>query len=73
MVGVGSTPTISPEEFERGYAERSGVTIEWLREQGRIVTTCDCGDDGCEGWQSTTSERLADYQVLGREWIQVLP
>jgi len=66
-------PTISPEEFERAYAERGGVTVEWLREQGRIVATCDCGEDECEGWQSTTREHLADYQAMGRDWVQVLP
>jgi hypothetical protein len=42
---------ITAEEFERGYAERSGVTIEWLHTHGRYAEPCDCGDDGCEGWQ----------------------
>jgi hypothetical protein len=51
---------ITAEEFERQYAERSGITVEQLRELGRIVAPCHCGDKECEGWQSTTPERIAD-------------
>lgn len=51
---------MTTEEFERQYAERSGLTVEKLRAWGRIVAPCDCGDDMCEGWQSTTAERLAE-------------
>lgn len=57
---------MTSEEFERQYAERSGITVERLRELGRIVAPCDCGEDICEGWQSTTRERLLDkmeYQL----------
>lgn len=38
------------DEFETGYAERSGITVEWLHEYGRWAAPCDCGEDGCEGW-----------------------
>ena len=55
---------ISAEEFEVQYAERSGLTVEQLRELGRIVAPCHCGHEMCEGWQSTTPERLADE----RQW-----
>jgi hypothetical protein len=51
---------MTAEEFERQYAERSGITVEQLRALGKIVAPCDCGADMCEGWQSTTPERLAD-------------
>lgn len=54
---------MTAEEFERQYAERSGITVEQLRGLGRIVAPCDCGDETCEGWQSTTAERLADEQA----------
>ena len=50
---------MTAEEFERQYAERSGITVEQLRELGRIVAPCNCGEAICEGWQSTTVERLA--------------
>ena len=51
---------MTAEEFERQYAERSGTTVEQLRKMGRIVAPCDCGEEMCEGWQSTTAERLED-------------
>lgn len=39
------------EEFEKGYAERSGISVEGLRREGHVVHPCDCGEEGCEGWQ----------------------
>ena len=39
------------EEFESQYAQRSGVTVEWLHKYGRYGIPCDCGEDYCEGWQ----------------------
>lgn len=38
-------------EFEHGYAERSGMTIERLRHYGLRAKPCDCGDKICKGWQ----------------------
>jgi len=43
---------LTADEFERQYAERSCVTVEFLRKQGRIVVSCDCDYDGCRGWRS---------------------
>lgn len=39
------------EQFEREYAQRSAVTVEYLRETGRVVQPCDCHDEICEGWK----------------------
>lgn len=40
------------EEFTEAYAHRSGVTMDWLRANGREVRPCvDCDFEGCEGWQ----------------------
>lgn len=39
------------DEFERQYAERSGVTVAWLHANDRFGVPCDCGEEGCEGWQ----------------------
>lgn len=50
---------LTAEQFEREYAERSGVTVEWLR-QYRTVLPCRCGEDGCQGWQSLSYELAAD-------------
>lgn len=38
------------EEFEAGYAARSGITTDELRGQGRRAVPCGCGADMCEGW-----------------------
>lgn len=42
---------VTRDEFERAYAERSGVTVQELHDHGRFAEPCDCGADMCEGWQ----------------------
>lgn len=39
------------EEFEQGYAERSGVTVDYLHRKGERAIPCDCDFSGCLGWQ----------------------
>jgi hypothetical protein len=53
---------MTADEFEAAYAQRSGITVARLRELGRVVKPCDCGDAVCEGWQSVNAEgrRLFD-------------
>jgi hypothetical protein len=51
---------ITAEEFERRYAERSGLTVEELRALGRVVRPCDCEYEECEGWQSVSAEIAAE-------------
>jgi hypothetical protein len=63
---------MTAEEFERQYAQRSGLTIEELRGLGRIVATCHCGEVTCQGWQFTTPERLAEELAM-REIILLEP
>lgn len=60
---------ITAEEFERQYAERSGATVEWLREY-RTVRPCDCGEDGCEGWQSVSPETAAEIDDPEKPWAR---
>lgn len=62
---------MSGAEFERAYAKRSGVTVERLRELGRVVATCDCGEPECEGFQSISRELLDSYRSMGRQWVEV--
>lgn len=38
-------------EFEQQYAERSGVTVEWLHARNQYGIPCDCGEPDCQGWQ----------------------
>ena len=42
---------ITEQQFAEAYAARIDVPVEWLREHGRKVVPCDCGEDFCEGWQ----------------------
>ncbi len=48
------------EEFEKGYAERSGITVEKLHELGYYGIPCDCDYELCEGWQMTNKERQSN-------------
>lgn len=59
-------------EFERQYAERSGISVERLRERGRVVRRCDCGDEACEGWQSVNREDYDD-DAAARERMGMPP
>lgn len=52
------------EEFLAGYLVRSGMTREQLLER-RIVATCSCGDEVCEGWQVISAESEASL-LIGR-------
>jgi hypothetical protein len=64
------------EEFENGYAERSGVTVEWLKEHGREARPCDCGEEGCEGWQMAhirEAQWAADQGIATPQELEVLP
>jgi len=62
--GIGSSvksPPLPPlEGFEIQYAERSGVTVEWLHIGGRWAEPCDCGDESCEGWQMIHGLEVSD-------------
>lgn len=42
------------DEFIDGYCKKSGITREFFFENGDAVP-CDCGEDGCAGWQYDTS------------------
>lgn len=53
---------MTADEFERAYAERSHVTVEELRRY-RTVRPCECEDIACEGWQSISYERDAEYDA----------
>lgn len=45
---------MTKEEFEKGYAERSGITVEKLKEFGQEGRACDCDEEICKGWQMVT-------------------
>lgn len=54
---------MTAEEFERGYAERSKVSVEWLREHDMIVAPCDCEEDDCRGWQMVNADLYLDDRL----------
>lgn len=54
---------ITSTEFERQYADRSGITVEKLRSLGRVVVVCHCEETECEGWASV-SRQFADQEEL---------
>lgn len=56
---------MTADEFECGYAERSGLAVEELRALGRVVVRCRCGAPECEGWASVSREAAADYAPGG--------
>ena len=47
---------MSKDEFEANYAERSGMTVERLRELGQYAAPCDCDYEHCQGWQMNSAE-----------------
>lgn len=56
------------DEFEQAYAERSGITVEFLHEHGRYAIPCACATLGCDGWQMLhTKDPLdeIDMRMLG--------
>ena len=63
---------MTADEFERAYAERSGVTVEWLRRY-RTVLPCLCGASMCEGWQSISHELAADPFIRWQAGIGPMP
>ena len=55
------------EEFEQGYAERSGVTVEWLHAHDQQAVPCDCGEPGCLGWQMvSTTGAIIHWSQVGK-------
>lgn len=54
------------EEFEARYAAESGVTAAQLRSLGLYPAPCDCGEDGCEGWQMDWDRRHAILEAARR-------
>lgn len=58
---------MTAEEFEQAYADRSGTTVARLRQMGRVVRPCRCGEGLCEGWQSVSHVAWLEDEVLRLE------
>ncbi len=57
--------SVYPEDFAKKYAAKSNVTMDLLIEVGFLVVACDCGEDGCQGWQMQTERWLKTRKELG--------
>lgn len=57
---------ITAADFELGYAERSGITVEELRSYEQVVVRCDCDSPDCRGWASVSRSiaELDDLEVV---------
>jgi hypothetical protein len=51
------------QEFESGYASRSGFTLDRLYELGGRAEVCECGEDDCAGWQMVFPEHNESLQA----------
>jgi hypothetical protein len=68
--GESKQKPLSAEQFEREYARRSGLSVQKLRECGRVVRSCDCGAIGCFGWQSVSRDHAAEIDDLQKPWAR---
>lgn len=57
---------LTRDAMEAAYATRSGLTVQRLRELGRLVVPCPCESDLCEGWQCISRENAESEIELGR-------
>ena len=42
------------EQFIDYWCTNAGITAEDLKRHGLIALPCNCGQNGCQGWQITT-------------------
>ena len=62
-------------KFEHWYAKTNHMTVQQLRDRGRIVIPCPqypkCEEAECKGWNSVPGDMLDDYRMMGkvsRDW-----
>ena len=54
---------MTKDEFEAGYAERSGIMLERLHELGQRGVPCQCDYADCKGWQMTTVRPYEEFRA----------
>ena len=45
-------------EFEKGYCERSFISLEQYR-RWKVTMPCECDSEDCEGWAAILNEPAA--------------
>lgn len=63
-------PNVTLEQFEERYARESGVTVEWLHENGSEGRPCDCDYEDCEGWQMVHIRLIKEALAKG---VRIMP
>jgi hypothetical protein len=58
------------DRFEAEYAERAGVTVEWLHRWGRWAEPCHCAGEYCEGWAMGHQHEDALFENEMRERVK---
>lgn len=64
----------SLQAFVQGYAQRSNLTVATLFVSGYRAYPCDCGDEGCEGFQMLSGDARYEYEyatMLGKRPVQL--
>jgi len=56
---------MTKDEFEKSYAERSGLTVEALHKLGLKAHPCECGAYNCPGWQMVSERQLRMMAEVG--------
>ena len=51
-------------EFESYYANNSDMTVGQLHAHGLHAYPCECGEDGCKGWQMQHDSVLKTLKEL---------
>lgn len=51
------------EEFEKGYVEGGGCTVEGLR-----PVHCGCGEEDCPGWRMTVTDPVPEGTPARGRW-----
>ena len=54
---------MTKDEFEKRYAENSGVSVSQLREMGLIAVPCDCSYEGCHGWKMISPRQMIIFDL----------
>lgn len=52
------------DEFEQDYANRSGLTVEWLHSVGLFAMPCECGEASCPGWRMSTKQEYREETII---------
>ncbi len=66
---------MTKEEFEKGYAKRSGLTLEKLHKLGGHAIPCNCDYPHCNKWQmsfSTSKAKQMKYVLYNYDTGEVV-